>query len=126
MTTQQNTAAKQQIWHYYTTTFTTNHVIYQSQHLTSSPPDTSTSTAKLVRWVELHRTVVTFPIVMLLMTWIPSELHPPLPTLWNSIYIVVANFWKILTVQKSPRRHQHIYCQNSAKGNKTIECQTEQ
>ena len=48
---------------------------------TCSPPATSTSTAKLVRWVLRHCTDVTLPSVLMPLVVIPSDAQPPCPTL---------------------------------------------
>ena len=51
---------------------------------TCSPPATSTSTAKLVRWVLRHCTVVTLPSVLRPLVLIPSVAQPPFPTLCDT------------------------------------------
>ena len=56
------------------------HMLWHSQQ-TCSPPATSTSTAKLVRWVLWHCTDVTFPTVKLLVMVIPSVIQLPEPIL---------------------------------------------
>ena len=56
------------------------HTLWHPQQ-TCSPPATSTSTAKLVRWVLWHCTDVIFPTVMLSVVVIPSVTQLPEPTL---------------------------------------------
>ena len=51
---------------------------------TCSPPATSTSTAKLVRWVLIHCTDVTLPSVLRPLVLIPSVAQPPFPTLCDT------------------------------------------
>ena len=77
---------------------------------TCSPPATSTSTAKLVRWVLRHRTDVTFPTVVLLVVVTPSVTQLPEPTLCRKYkMLLLTQLWKaykiILTGQRNSSMH---------------------
>lgn len=62
-----------------------NHVAFSVRWITSSFPTTSTNTAKLVRWVLLHLTVVKFPFwAMTSSVVIPAVVQLPLPTLCST------------------------------------------
>ena len=77
---------------------------------TCSPPATSTSTAKLVRWVLRHRTDVTFPTIVLLVVLTPSVTQLPEPTLCRKYrMLLLIQLWKaskvILTAQRNSSMH---------------------
>ena len=77
---------------------------------TCSPPATSTSTAKLVRWVLRHRTDVTFPTIVLLVVLTLSVTQLPEPTLCGKYrMLLLTQLWKaykvILTAQRNSSMH---------------------
>ena len=96
---------------------------------TFSPPATSTSTAKLVRWVLRHCTDVTLPSVLMPLVVIPSVSQFPYPTLYQKYYFKhwVSTHLLQLTDQRISSKHtSNCVCRSPTECNKHSTSPTDQ